>query len=99
MEQPTLEGVDVPSTRKRKAGEPSEKPGIKWQRYRVQNPVHCDVCLEEAHKRRMSGNSHPAPNVASYRRSAAGVTTYLCWPHTVEQRERDGLAPIQPRRD
>ena len=66
--------------------------GLKWTRIAMpkslsRKPEKCDVCLREM----MSGGRWKAPGVAVYRRSKGKDTLLLCWEHTVEQRQADGL--------
>lgn len=95
--QEALDGVDPHPAPPRKRGEPTEKDGIRWARYKVQKPNHCDVCLLQVHADWSKGTTH-APGLAAYRRVENGQTQYLCWIHSVDQRAKDGLAPLKPRR-
>lgn len=89
-----LEGFDVEPPR-RSSKTPANKQGIAWARYKTTNTTHCDTCLAEAHEAWKNQKRTSAPDYATHRRTEGGVTVYLCWPHTVEQRERDGLAALK----
>ncbi len=95
--QEGLDGVDPHPVPPRRKGQPTEKAGVKWARYKVLKPVHCDECVMIVHKNWTKTHTS-APLPAVYRRTEGGVTKYLCWNHTEQQRRNDGLAPIKPRR-
>lgn len=89
-----FEGFDEPPAR-RSSKDPANKQGIIWARYKTTNTTHCDECLAEVHDAWKNQKRTSAPNYATYRRTEGGVTRFLCWPHTVSQRERDGLSAIR----
>lgn len=90
--QPPLDGMPDWKPKKRAAKrKPPDPAVVKWGRYKVLNPQKCDVCMTDAQKAWKVGHALPLPGRACYRRTHMGVTTYLCWVHTEEQRRIDGL--------
>lgn len=92
--QGMLDGFDEPPPR-RSSKQPATRKDVVWSRYKTTNTTHCDVCLAKVHDAWKKQERTSAPNYATYRRTAPDSTLYLCWEHTVDQRERDGLAAIK----
>lgn len=90
-EEGTLDlGIPAPPPKRSKKVAETKK-GVTYSRYRVLNPVHCDLCLTEIHQKWPNGTH--APNRAVFRRVTAKVTEYLCWVHGEQRHREDGLNP------
>lgn len=61
----------------------------KWSKYRAVESFKCDLCV----KAMIDGGPWRAPNRATHIREWNGERAYLCYPHTQEQRVKDGLKP------
>jgi hypothetical protein len=87
VSQPTLD-LDIPEPAPKKAHHaPSDK--VRWARYKVKAPVHCDDCVLEIHQQ-WPRDTH-APNRASWKRTAGDQVTYACFEHTRVQKALDGV--------
>lgn len=85
-------GIEIPAPPPLK----DPKPGVTWTRYKHQNPVHCDRCIYEIHKK-WPHNTH-APNRAIYRRKENGMTAYYCAEHAEPLRDKDGVSRAKPKK-
>lgn len=79
-----------------RARKPAEtKPGqIKWRKLAAKkrgNPEKCDICVGAM----VRGGQWSAPDPAVYGRAVDGVEELLCWRHTSEQRNIDGLPELK----
>lgn len=84
-------GIDIP-----KPPVKDPKSGASWHSYKVQKPVHCDICISEIHERWPDGTH--APNRAVYRRQENGVDTYWCATHAEPKRDKDGVSRAKPKK-
>lgn len=83
-----LPGFDEPEvvpTRPKSAKQAAKERTVQYQRYRA-NGIKCDHCIQE-----VSVGKSTTVKVASNTRTDKGVTTYLCFLHTVESRHQDQL--------
>jgi hypothetical protein len=80
--------LDLPPVPMKKARHPPDDK-VRWSRYRVLAPVHCDDCIMETHQQWPVGTYAPAR--ASWRRVAGPKVTYHCFHHSLAQKARDGV--------
>ena len=81
-------------TNPRKRVDRKTTTAVRYVKYKVKKPFPCDYC-----KLNQVDDPHaPIARQARYRRVVNGEDTYLCVPHTNDQRLADGLKEIRVRR-
>lgn len=86
---PIFDQPEAPVVVERSKKQQDDDGKIKYKRIASVKRPHCDVCVNE-----QRSGKRPDIRQCSYERLHKGVSTFLCYYHTVEARHADGIKTV-----